>query len=253
MWKSWRERDLRICKKDIRLWDICTGIGISVLFSYFFYRSIWALPFMLALGMGYMYLAVQQQHRRRLRLEKDEFKECILSVSASMRAGYAAPNAFLESMADMVMLYGADSSIVKELRLLRKGLQNSEPLEALLAEWGGRSELEEVREFADVFAIGKRGGGSMQEIMDATCRMISQSLTLEEEMETLLANKKLEQSMMNVMPFAVVFYLEQSSPGYFDMLYGGYVGRLIMTGCLVAYLFSYWLSKRILSKIFDER
>ena len=115
-----------------------------------------------------------------------------------------------------------------------------------------RLDIEEIREFADVLAIGKRGGGSIPEIIDATSRIISQKLQVAEELETLLANKTLEQKVMNAMPFAVVFYLEWSNPGYFDMLYEGYAGRLLMTGCLVAYLASYWFSRTILQKIYEE-
>ena len=120
-----------------------------------------------------------------------------------------------------------------------------------MEDWGARSEISEIGEFADVLAIGKRSGGSIPEIIDATSDMISRRVLLEEELETLLANKILEQRIMNLMPFVLVLYLEWSSPGYFDMLYEGYVGRLIMTGCLFAYVFAYWLSGYILQKIYD--
>lgn len=250
MWKNWKELEL-LCRKDLRPANIVVGIGITALFSYFFYRSIWAIPLMAVIGVGYVYLTMTENKRIRLHRERDQFKECILSVGASLRAGYAPSNAFMESMADMVMLYGEGSYVSKELRCMEQGLKNSESLEVLLAEWGIRSEIEEIREFADVLAIGKRGGGNIPEIIDATSEMIMQRLVLEEELDTLLANKKLEQNVMNIMPFVVVFYLEWSNPGYFDMLYEGYAGRLIMTGCLLAYIFSYWLSRRILQKIFD--
>lgn len=250
MWKSWKKLG-SLWREDLRTLDLAIAAGVVLLFSYFFYRSLWALPFMTLIGAGYLYLAMKGQRQKRLQREREQFKECILSVSASVRAGYAVEGAFLESRQDMIMLYGENSYVVKELRVLEQGLKNRESLEVLLREWGGRSEIEEVREFADVLAIGKRGGGSIPEIIDATSRIIEQRLILEEELETLLANKKLEQKVMNVMPFAVVFYLEWSNPGYFAMLYEGYVGRLIMTGCLVAYMFSYWFSRHILQKIYD--
>ena len=250
MWKNCSELE-SLCRSDLRLVDVGIGVGIAILFSYFFYRSFWVFPLMAVVGVGYIYLAILERRRKRLRQEREQFKECILSVSASLRAGYAVSNAFMESRQDMVMLYGENSYVVKELRLLDQGLKNREPLEVLLEEWGIRAEIEEVREFADVLTIGKRGGGSIPEIIDATSEMISRRLVLEEELETLLANKRLEQQVMNIMPFGVVFYLEWSNPGYFDMLYEGYVGRIIMTGCLVAYMFSYWLSQRILQKIYD--
>ncbi len=250
MWKSWKE-PVSLWRKDLTIIDVVMALGIAVLFSYFFYRSFWVLPLMLPVSIGYLYLAMAEHRRKRLQRERDQFKECILSVSASLRAGYAVEGAFLESRQDMVMLYGESSYVVRELGILEHGLKNREPLEGLLQEWGGRSEIGEIREFADVLSIGKRGGGSIPEMIDATSRIISQRLLVTEELETLLANKMLEQKVMNAMPFVVVFYLEWSNPGYFDMLYEGYVGRLIMTGCLVAYMVSYWFSRTILQKIYE--
>ncbi len=250
MWKNCNEL-VSLCRSDLRAVDVCVGIGVMVLFSWFFYRSFWVMPIMALPGGGYLYLAMLGRRRKRHREEREQFKECILSVNASIRAGYAVANAFVESRQDMRMLYGDNSYVVKELQLLELGLKNREPLEGLLGEWGERSEISEVGEFADVLVIGKRSGGSIPEIIDATSEMISRKVLLEEELETLLANKRLEQQVMNIMPFVIVLYLEWSNPGYFDMLYEGYAGRLIMTGCLAAYVFAYYVSQRILQKIYD--
>ena len=250
MWKNYSGQ-VSLCRSDVKVPDICVGIGVAVLFSWFFYRSAWVFPLMLVPGGGYLYLAIQERRRTRLRQEREQFKECIMSVGASLRAGYAVANAFVESKQDMRMLYGDRSYIVRELRLLEQGLKNSETLEGLLKEWGERSEIGEIGEFAEVLAIGKRSGGSISGVIYATSDMISRRVLLEEELETLLAGKRLEQQMMNVMPFVIVLYLEWSNPGYFDMLYQGYVGRVIMTGCLVAYVFAYWFSRQILRKIYE--
>lgn len=250
MWKNCNG-PASLCRSDLKVADICIGIGIAVLFSWFFYRSAWVFPLMLVPGGGYLYLAMHERRRSRLRQEREQFKECIMSVGASLRAGYAVANAFVESRQDMRMLYGDKSYIVEELRLLEMGLKNSETLEGLLAEWGERSEIGEIGEFADVLAIGKRSGGSISGIIDATSEMISRRVLLEEELETLLAGKRMEQQVMNVMPFVIVLYLEWSSPGYFDMLYEGFTGRAIMSGCLVAYMFAYWFSAQLLRKVYE--
>lgn len=249
-WKNCNELG-SLCRNDLKLLDVSVGVCVVILFSWLFYRSIWAVPFMVLPGAGYLYLAMLGRRRRRHREQREQFRECILSVSASLRAGYAVANAFVESKQDMRMLYGDNSYVVRELKLLEQGLKNRETLEGLLGEWGARSEISEVGEFADVLAIGKRSGGSIPEIIGATCELISRRVMLEEELETLLANKRLEQQVMNLMPFVIVLYLEWSNPGYFDMLYDGYVGRFIMTGCMVAYIFAYLLSQRILQKIYD--
>lgn len=56
---------------------------------------------------------------------------------------------------------------------------------------------------------------------------------------------------MNVMPFAVLAYVDASNKGYFDSLYHNLTGVVIMTVCLIVYLAAYFLSGWILDKALD--
>lgn len=60
------------------------------------------------------------------------------------------------------------------------------------------------------------------------------------------ASKQLEQKIMNLIPFFIVFYVESSSPGFFDQMYGTSMGRMLMSGCLAVYLASFLLAAKIL-------
>lgn len=231
--------------------DLGKSILVTALLAFFFYRSVWALLPMLP--VGWLYLQSSRRHRshRKSRELLIQFKECLLAVAASMRAGYAVENAFTDCIADMRRMFGEGCAMVRELGLLRQGLGNNVPLETLLAEMGGRSGLEEMREFAEVFAIAKRNGGSIPVMIDAASGSITRRLAVEEEMETLLAARKLEQRVMNAMPFMIVWYVEVSNPGYFDMLYGNLTGAVLMTGCLGVYLVAYALSEMIFQRTFS--
>lgn len=232
--------------------DLGKGVLITGLFAFFFYRSVWALVPMLP--VGWLYLRRSRHHRRRRKNREllVQFKECLLAVAASMRAGYAVENAFTDSMADMRSMFGEGCAMEQELKLLRQGLSNNIPLEALLAAMGQRRGLEEMQEFAEVFVIAKRNGGSIPVTIDAACSSISRRLAVEEEMETLLSARKLEQRVMNAMPFMIVWYVEISNPGYFDMLYGNLTGVALMTICLGVYLAAYVLSEKIFEKTFED-
>lgn len=235
------------------LQDLVKALLVTGLFALFFYRSVWALPPMAL--VGWLYLRRSRRHRRRNRNRQLllQFKECIQAVAASMRAGYAVENAFIESIADMRNMFGENCAMERELRQLRQGLANNMPLEVLLADMGRRCELEEMREFAEVFAIAKRNGGSIPAVVEAASSSISRRLEVEEELETLLSARKLEQRVMNAMPFMIVWYVEVSNPGYFDMLYGNPAGVALMTVCMGVYLVAYALSEQIFERIFGKR
>lgn len=234
------------------LQELGKGLLVTGLFAFFFYRSIWALPPMSL--VGWLYLRRGRHHRRRRRNRQllVQFKECIQAVAASMRAGYAVENAFLDSIGDVQSMFGEGCAMERELRQLRQGLGNNVTLEVLLAEMGQRCGLEEMQEFAEVFAIAKRNGGSIPVIIDAASNSIDRRLAVEEEMETLLSSRKLEQRVMNVMPFLIVWYVEMGNPGYFDMLYGNLAGVALMTACMGIYLAAYALSEWIFDKAFEE-
>lgn len=239
---------------DLResLVDLGKGAFVTGLLALFFYRSAWALLPMLPIGWLYLQRSRRHRCRRKDRELLVQFKECLLAVAASMKAGYAVENAFMDSITDMRSMFGEGCAMERELKLLRQGLGNNVALEVLLAEMGQRSGLDEMQEFAEVFVIAKRSGGSTPVMIDAACGSISRRLAVEEEMETLLSARKLEQRVMNAMPFMIVWYVEVSNPGYFDMLYGNLTGAALMTICLGIYVAAYILSEKIFEKTFED-
>ncbi len=238
------------CFKVLSPIEIMAGVAVTVFFSYFFYRSVWAIPFMLPIGAAFVWWRYQRKLQEQELYFLKQFKECILSVAASLRAGYAVENAFLESMSDMRMMFGEECDILGQLKILEKGLRNNETLESILYTMAKRKENTDVLEFAEVFSIAKRSSGNVTETIVIYSSMIAQKLEGIQEIQTLLASKRLEQKVMNVMPFIIVLYLEYSNPGYFSMMFHNWMGVLIMTGCLLGYLFAFALAERIFVKAY---
>ncbi len=218
---------------------------ITVFFCQFFYRSLWSGLALWPVGL-YVYQKARINHKKK-RVEKleIEFKDCILSVSANLRAGYSIENAFIECQSDMLILYGKDSLIVKELKNLQKGIHNNSPLEFVLHELGERSTNEIIKEFAEVFSIARKSGGNLPEIIQSTVQIISQEISIRQDIQVMISGRLFEQKMMNVIPFLLVLYIELTNPGFFDPLYHNMIGCVVMTCCMVVYIVSYLCSKRI--------
>ena len=70
---------------------------------------------------------------------------------------------------------------------------------------------------------------------------------MKEEILTMTASRRFEQNIMNIAPLLVVVYIDLTNPGFFTVMYTTIVGRIVMTVCLAAYLFSVRLSMKILS------
>ena len=221
------------------------GLLLVTVISYFFYRSwiacIGLIP-VLALFLREKKKELAKKQRQNLSMQ---FKDLILTVSANQKAGYSIENAFRESYRDMAMLYGEEAVICAELRYIIVGLDNNVVLEKLLYNLGMRSGLPDVVQFADVFLIAKRSGGSMTDILSKTAAVIEQKTETDKEIQLMISAKKMEQKIMNMVPFLIILYVGTTSKGFFDALYHNLIGVIIMTVCLGFYLAAYLLSRRI--------
>lgn len=225
---------------------------VVVLLAYFFYRSVWAVLPLSVVGVLFFRMECEKKLERRREELNLQFRECILSVVTSIKAGYAVENAFMESRSDMKLLYGEGSMIYEELECIRRGLIINITLEELLIDLGTRSDNEDIAQFAQVFCIAKRGGGNLPEIIRSTVELIGQRMDARQEIQTVLSGRKMEQTIMKVMPFGILFYIGSSYPGYFDGLYHNWQGVAIMTVCLLVYLGAYVMGDEILRKIAKE-
>lgn len=221
------------------------GLMLFGIISYFFYRSIVALILMIPLLPIFLKTKKKELSKRRRDELNVQFKDAVLAVSANQKAGYSVENAFREAYKDMAMLYGKESHICKELNYIAKGLDNNVVLEKLLYDFAIRSHIQDIMQFADVFMIAKRSGGNMTEILSETADTIDQKISVDKEIQVLVSSKKMEQKIMNAVPFVIIFYIDMTSKGFFDALYHNLIGIVVMTICLAVYLAAIMISGKL--------
>lgn len=224
---------------------ISEGIIIVLLLALFFYRSLWAVPFLTP-----VYLLYQKEKRAVLAKKRQketaiQFKDVILSVSANQKAGYSVENAFRQAYEDMILLYGRESMICKELHIILTGLGNNLVLERLLYDMGKRCGVEDITEFAEVFAAAKRNGGNLTEVIERSASVIEDKVETEREVQVIISARRMEQKVMNAVPFGILLYISLTSRGFFDVLYHNLPGAVIMTICLAVYIGAVVLSGKI--------
>ena len=121
----------------------------------------------------------------------------------------------------------------------------SVPLETLFLDLAERSQLEDIENFAAVLATAKRAGGDLSKIVQKTARMLTDKIEVRKEIEATVAAKKMEQVIMSMMPFGIILYMQLTSPGFLQILYGNLFGIITMSVCLGIYFFAYWMGCRI--------
>lgn len=214
--------------------------------SVIFYQSVLAtlvlLPLVIPLTRRFK---ARQVERRRAQM-MGEFRELLESLVTALKAGYAPENAFREAYREMTFLFGEESGICKELTYILRGIDNHRSLEDLLQTFAAHCDIEEITEFADVFVIAKRQGGNLTEILERTDGLIRDRIDVEGEIRVLLAARRYEQMVMDLVPFGIIVYIGLTSPGFFNAMYHNAFGILVMSACLAAYIAAFRLSERIM-------
>lgn len=221
------------------------GVMVAALFAYIFYRSFIAFLFLLPLVFCVLKIKKNECKEKRKQKLTIQFREMMNTVIAHLSAGYSIENSFINSYRDMVLLFGKEACITKELGMISKALRNNRNIEQLLEDLGRRSHVSDINDFAEIFKIAKRSGGNLPDMIKNTAIIINEKIEVKRKIETVISAKKYEQNIMNMVPFAIILYLNFSSPGYFDSLYHNVFGIVIMTILVVIYLAAYMIATKI--------
>lgn len=228
--KDWMEYGLRLMLK---------GIVICYLFYDSYKAVLLLIPFAI---MDYRSLKEKKlkEQKRQLTLQ---FKSMIESLVTSLNAGYSLESAFENARENLLLVYEKNAYIFGELGFILSGLKMNVPLERLLKDFGERSGIDDIQNFANVVAAAKRSGGNLIRIIQKTVNSIADKIAVEEEIETLITAKKLEERIMMVMPYGIIFYLRVSNGAFLEVLYHNVLGAMLMTLFLILiYVADVWAS-----------
>ncbi|MCH5280903.1 MAG: type II secretion system F family protein [Lachnospiraceae bacterium] len=234
------------CEKNDVAWIFIKGIGLLCLFSILFYNSLWPI----IIGSIALIPFYKRERDKLLKKKHEElavhFKESLFVVLSALKAGYSVENAFVEAQKEMQFRFSEKNVMVQELILINRQVKNNIPIEQLLENFAHKTHSEDIKDFADIFKLAKRSGGDMGEIMEHTISVITRRMEMRETIKLLSAAKKYEQSIMNLVPVGIIFYIRLTNPGYFDSLYHNLFGICVMTAALLVYASAYLLSEKIL-------
>ncbi len=225
---------------------VVEGVVIIILFGYFFYRSIVITILMIPLIYFYLIYKGKGLKEKKKHALLIQFKELLNSVNGSIQAGYSVENAFLEADKDLRQLFGSNSEIVKEISIIRRGIENNLNIISLIEDFAFRSGIEEIESFAGILAIGRKSGGNMSANMESYVRVIEEKTEVMQEIDTMVSARKFEQRIMNVIPFLIIFYVELTNKGFFAVLYHNIFGNLVMTVTMSIYILSIYFSDKII-------
>ena len=213
--------------------------------DYLFYQNWWYMLAAVPAAVLFIRMKKRQRIKERKKKLNYQFRDALNSLSVAVQAGYSVENAVTACRRDMERLYPEEADIVQEFRYMESQKKVSVPVEELFLSLGERSGIEDIENFAAVFSTAKRTGGDMDKVIQTSARMLGDKIDVQKEIDATLSAKKAEQTIMSFMPAGIILYLQLTSPGFLEVLYGNAFGIFAMTVCLGIYILSYWMGKRI--------
>lgn len=230
-----------------RISYILFGILQLGFLGYIFYKSLPAVCLLQILLPFYLKRKEEECRQNHINKLKSEFKEMLEIYQGFISAGYASDNALIHTRKELLSLGYEKSMVVKELDHMIRKLKFNLPLGELFMDWGKRSGLRDIEDFASIFILSSQTGGDLPGLMRSCASVIGEKLEVERDIATILAARKYEQKVVNLVPLFLLLYVDLTSKGFLLPLYEGIFGRLVMSLCMFVYFVSLRIGQRIMN------
>lgn len=233
-------------KNEKLLYTLMASVAIYIV-AFIFYRSYIFSALVIPLGFLYPKIRTKEIIKKRKTELNIQFKEALYALSSSLSAGKSIEVAFKDSLNDLLILYpNPDTYIISEFQYIVRRLDMNETVEAALSNFAERAHLEDINNFVDVLKTTKRSGGNIVEIIKNTSNVIADKIYIKHDIETMLAQKKFEQKLLNVIPVGLILMLSWNASEYMQPVFETILGRVMMTIAVILLSIAYLISKKIM-------
>jgi tight adherence protein B len=174
-----------------------------------------------------------------------QFRDLLDALSNSYSSGMNTQSAFNDAYKDLEKSFGKNAPIVKELSIILKGLNNNFLIEELLRDMAARCGIDDIKSFADTFAVCSRLGGDLKRIVKESRDIISEKIEIEMEIETTVSANKNEIDILCVMPFVMVTMLGRMSQGGTSILTNTPVNVVVKFFAIFLFAVAYKIGMKI--------
>jgi tight adherence protein B len=205
----------------------CTGL---FLLGMLFYRSLWASVCLSGLAKLLEGKYIDHRIKKRRKGLLDGFRDLLYALSSSLASGHQMPKAVAEAKEEIKAVYGEDADIYRELLYMSRSYESARmDMEELWTDFGERSGLWEIQQFASAYRVCRRSGGSMEDVALKSADLLLDKLSFQSELDALMAQSRLDILLLCLIPLVILVFLNMFSYSYISLMYESLAGRLIMT------------------------
>lgn len=196
-------------------------------------------------GKVFLPMRTKQIIDKKRKILNSQFRDMLEGLTTAIGAGKNIPDAFASVKDDLANQYNEDSFILNEVNVILDGLQNNTNIEDLLLDFGKRSGINEIDNFANVFKVCYRKGGNIKDVIRNTHEILSDKMEINEEVMTTISSSKLNLNIMTLMPIFMIAAIKMMSPD-FAANFATPSGIVATVVAVVIFVLAYFIGKKIM-------
>lgn len=182
--------------------------------------------------------------KKRTNKLKKQFCDFASALTNALASGMNMNDSLLAVSKDLQAQYSEEALIVQEVHEIINGMNNNIAVEVMLEDFGDRSGIPDIVNFATVFATCYRTGGDIKSIVRRTTDIISEKIMISSEIETAMTSNKMQMNIMSVLPIFIVFMMRTLS-GEFAKSFASIIGVIGLTITASLTIAAYKLGQKI--------
>ncbi len=182
--------------------------------------------------------------QKRLAKLKHQFCDFATALTNALGSGMNMNDALNAVYKDLQSQYSDDAMIVDEVREMIDGVNNNIAVEVMLADFGVRSDIVDITNFATVFSTCYRTGGDIKSIVRRTTEIISEKIMISSEIETAMTSNKMQMNIMNLLPIIIIGMMRLMSQDFANS-FATIIGVVGLTVAAALTIAAYKLGQKI--------
>lgn len=221
-------------------WLLALLVGAAAVVGIGIFRSVFAVLLVGSCGVLAVFAVVRYRTAKRVKAVRYQLPGVIELIATSLRSGLSIRSAFLQ------VARQSQRPIQPELAIIERMQRIGIPLDSALSEWAKRMPLDELKLLAFTVGVSTASGGNLSDSLDRLAAAWRQHLILEEKVDALTAQGRLQAWVMAALPFILALALSILDPKSMQSLWTTTAGQFVVGIVLALELIGlFWIRRLI--------
>lgn len=220
---------------------------VVFMLALFLFRSILPALLLSLLGLLYPRLKSSQDKKRIQNKLLLQFREAILSMASSLKAGSSLQTAIQRCEIDLEreLQFQKEKPMLEALEKMNGDIQLGKSIEEVLLEFKNEHDLEDIDQFIDAIIMTRTKGGNLADVIHNTSESISDKILIQQEIKLATAQKRMEAGILTFMPVGLVIILMVLNPGYMQPMYDTTLGTILLFIAVIMLVINFFIGRKV--------